>query len=97
MIVAAMAAIRVIVASEIPGVPYVYWRRHRIPDRGPSGFGAPVAGSSGLGHAMRSAFAAGTVALRTRAAEEFSHGLASPASALSGGKARGVEMLGDGL
>ena len=45
---------------------------------------------------MRPAFAAGTVALCTRATEEIRHCLASPAPALSGGEAIGVEMLGEG-
>ena len=38
-----------------------------------------------------------TVALGTRAAEEFGHRRAGPAAALSGGDALGVEMIGDGL
>lgn len=46
---------------------------------------------------MRSAFAAGTVALGTRAVEEFRQSGTGPAPALSGGEAFGVEMRGDGL
>jgi len=46
---------------------------------------------------MRSAFAAGTVALGTWAAEEFGQDHTGPTPALSGGEAFGVEMLGDGL
>ena len=66
-------------------------------DCGPPGPDSAVQGLSGLGLAMRPAIAAGTVALCTRATEEFRHSLASPEPALSGGEAIGVEMLGDGF
>ncbi len=46
---------------------------------------------------MRPAVTIRTVALGTRAAEEFRHSRPGPAPALSGGEAFGVEMLGNGL
>ena len=52
---------------------------------------------SGLDLAVRPAVTIRTVALGTRAAEEFGHSRTGPTPALSGGEAFGVEMFGDGL